>query len=245
MRGGMQDRAPAPEPDQEEQDRSLRRAAWQRFLSLRMAGDPAALEAGRAAVDLVRAQMTRRADPRAIATVATVMATGVAEMIVDFGGPVQESFGLLREADVWCRGYDDPEPMRARAAALHADAELCWRLLGKPGLSSETSAMVLEDLTATATEAVRLRRLLYDPSDRNSRLQLADSLRLLAQGSAVAKRYGQVADVVGEAYDRIRSAPGNLLLDQLREKLAQLVRYLEGVAPAALAAERASGRIPY
>jgi len=225
-------------------ERALFVARWRRAMSLLMLDDPAALPEAHRTIALGRLRLAGpRGDSEDLAVTA-LMAYDMAKILFA-AGLTNEGLDLLGEADGWCRYREDPRVMRSRALVLHSRAAARWEVLSKPGSSREVGIEPLEDLAARITEAVRLRRLLRDPRDPLTLFELADSLRLLAQGCVLVGRNAQIADAVGEAYDQIRPLARDEDVERLRAQLAELVRLLERVAPAELAAERASGRIPW
>ena len=218
-------------------------AQWRRAMSLLAVGDPAALPAARRTVARGRLRLAGNSGDSELLAMTALMAFDMAKVLFA-SGQTDEGVNLLGEADGWCRYDDDPRVMRSRALVLHSRAAARWEVLSRPGSSREAGIEPLEDLAARITEAVRLRRLLRDPADPFTLFELADSLRLLAQGCVLVGRNARIADAVGEAYDQIRPLAESEPVAELRAQLDELVRLLERVAPAELAVERASGRIP-
>ncbi|MEU4160487.1 hypothetical protein [Actinoplanes sp. NPDC026670] len=223
-------------------DRTLFRAAWRLAVVLQMGTDAvAALRAGRQALELGRALLAGDADEQVIAGV-VVMAADVAEIFFATG-LTDAGLDLLMEAEQWSGDGTEPALLRARSTVLHNWTAAGLRMLAAPE-APEPTRQSLENLAATATEAVGLRRRLRDPSDGVSLYELANSLRLLAQIRIALGDNAPGADSVAEAYGQVESLSPGQAVNQLKSQLDAMVRILERIAPADVAQQRAMGRIP-
>jgi hypothetical protein len=221
-------------------DRVLALARWRLSMELLVMSEPEqAAAAGRNALGNSRAVLAGGGDDDTAAEIAVVF-TDVAEVLTAAGYP-DEGDAVRAEAEQAFRDSTHPALRRARGTLMHNIAAARWRAIGAPGMTTETIREPLTDMLGWAARAVQVRREFRDAGDPISWYELANSLRLLAQGSAMAGKLDQMADAVAEALPQVQPLTPGPAVDQLRGELGVLVQFLERRAPGKLSERGVSG----
>jgi tetratricopeptide (TPR) repeat protein len=221
-------------------DRVLALARWRLSMELMLMREPEkAVAAGRNALGNSRAVLAAGGDDDTAAEIAVVF-TDVAEVLTGAGYP-DEGDAVRAEAEQAFRDSTHPALRRARGTLMHNIAAARWRAIGAPGMTTDTIREPLTDMLGWAARAVQVRREFRDAGDPISWYELANSLRLLAQGSAMAGKLDQMADAVAEALPQVQPLTPGPAVDQLRGELGVLVQFLERRAPGKLSERGISG----
>lgn len=228
-------------------NRALARARWRLSMALQMEGESAAaVLAGRNALTNCRSVLlvlaTRRNDDIA-AEVATVFAD-MSEVFIQAGFQ-DEGYAVLDEAERRVRDSTHPALRRAWGTLLHNQAVASRRGMDAPGMTNETIREPLQRMVGLAGRAVEVRREMVDSGDAISWYELANSLRLFAEGCAMAGDNASAADAVAEALTQVQHLAPGPAVNRLRAELGVLVQLLERLAPGQLSRARAAIHIPW